>query len=270
MPFQAHNLKTPPIPAVNQLSDGDENTLTGEWPNRSYPDVTRAELHSYTVQGSRGAALICVGGGYKQLVYDKEGTEIALWLNSIGFDAHILAHRLPGGCGGSFDARVAETDGARALEWLAETHSDLPLCLVGISSGGHLAGVLSCLPQSTAKGVIICYAPLNANHRAHKFPKGKPDFPPVEKQNFYDAWPIGMAEYPQAVPQVPCFLAYALADRSVPVQHALRFIETAAEQELDLDAHIFGAAPHGFALRDRDGSHVAWTDLAEAWLNLKI
>lgn len=38
----------------------------------------------------------------------------------------------------------------------------------------------------------------------------------------------------------------------------------------DLDLHVFGGAPHGFALRDRDGGHADRRMLAERWLHRRL
>ena len=147
-------------------------------------------------------------------------------------------HRLPGGAAGAdgrFDKSVALRDGLAALDVLAERHGGLPLLHVGLSSGGHLAGVLACQPHRLRpRGLLIGYAPLNANHRAHKYPPDKPDYPPVEKQDFYDDWPVGLTGFDRAIPRCPVFLAYALGDRSVPVQHALRRLEAFAPEPVGL------------------------------------
>ncbi len=58
-------------------------------------------------------------------------------------------------------------------------------------------------------------------------------------------------------------------DAIVPVEHALNLIKTARDAGLDLDAHIFGQAPHGFALRDKAGTHADWPNLAAAWMEAK-
>ncbi len=253
------------VPRVIALSDGADNVTEGAWPDRKLPAVTRAELWAFEVAQPKGQVLICAGGGYLQLMTDREGVEVAAWLNANGYSAYVLVHRLPGaadGRGGVWPADIALKDGLAALEQIA----DGPLFLMGLSSGGHLAGALACQPGVTAKGVIIAYAPINANHRDYKAPKGKPDYPPAEKQAFYDAWPIGIRAEPHGVPACPVFLAYALHDTAVPVEHALNFILTARDAGLDLDAHIFGQAPHGFALRDKAGSHAVWPDLALEWM----
>ena len=41
------------------------------------------------------AVIICPGGGYSYVVFDKEGTEIAAWLNTNGTSALVLKYRTP-------------------------------------------------------------------------------------------------------------------------------------------------------------------------------
>jgi dienelactone hydrolase len=256
-----HAAATGPQPTrIIALSDGANNALTGNWPDRVFTTVNRAELHAFEIAAPRASAIVCGGGGYVQLVYDREGVEVARWLNGLGFNAYVLVHRLPGN-GNAKD--IALTDALSAFGHIPDT---LPRIAVGLSSGGHLAGTISCRPEADIKAAVVGYAPLNANHKDYKAPAGKPDFPPPEKQAFYDDWPIGIAAEPHGIPACPVFLAYALHDTAVPIEHALNAIKTARDLGLDLDAHIFGQAPHGFALRDTSGTHRAWAGLAEAWL----
>ena len=42
------------------------------------------------------AVIVCPGGGYQILAYDLEGTEIAAWLNKLGYTAFVLQYRIPG------------------------------------------------------------------------------------------------------------------------------------------------------------------------------
>ena len=258
-------MTTPVATRVIALSEGDDNVYTGLWPDRTIARITHAEVLAHEVAGARASALVCGGGGYLGLVTDREGIEVAQWLNGLGINAYVLIHRLPGQDGHPKD--IALRDGLAAIEAVG---SDLPWVMVGLSSGGHLAGTLACQPEVGAKGAIIAYAPINANHRDYKAPAGKPDYPPAEKQAFYNGWPIGIAAEPHGIPSCPVFLAYALHDNAVPVEHALNFIGTARDKGLDLDAHIFGQAPHGFALRDTAGTHALWPVLAADWLSRKI
>jgi len=263
-------LDKPVEPGVTALSEGPANILEGAWPDRSYKRVSRLELHTFRVPEPRAMALVYAGGGYVQLVHDKEGIETALWLNSLGLDAHVVVHRLPGAAapdGGVFPKDIALRDGLACLDHLASQDLGLPLFHVGLSSGGHLAGVMACQDHALcARGAIIAYAPINANHRDHKAPAGKPDYPPAEKQDFYNDWPVGIAALPHGMPEIPVFLAYALHDQAVPVDHVLNMVKSAQALGRDVDAHIFGQAPHGFALRDTGGTHALWPDLAKDWI----
>lgn len=260
-----------PPPLLIPLAEGPPNALQGDWPDRVCPAVTRPELHGYLAPSlARGRALVCAGGGYLQLMHDKEGVEIAHWLNGLGLDAYVLMHRLPGqpdGRGGAWPADIARQDGLLALAHLQQL-PPLPLLHVGLSSGGHLAGVMAC--QAASAGALIAYAPLNANHRRYKAPAGKPDYPPPEKQAFYDAWPIGIADEAHGLPRCPVFLAYALHDAIVPVDHALNLIKAAQQTGLAVEAHVFPDAPHGFALRDQAGTHAQWPQLAARWIDQQL
>ncbi len=250
-------------PVVTVLRLGTDNVVTGDWPDRVITEVGQAELHAYEVPEPRAKILVLAGGGYVQLMHDKEGVEVALWLNTLGYSAYVLDHGLPGQLGNPSD--IALSDGLLALDHLGD---DLPVFAFGLSSGGHLAGVLAANRQLA--GALIAYAPVNANHRDYKAPAGKPDFPPPEKQQFYNDWPIGIAAERQGWPKCPVFLAYGLHDPVVPIEHALNFIKSARDAAFDLDAHIFNDAPHGFCLRETDGTHAVWPDLAADWMARKL
>nr|WP_303651361.1 dienelactone hydrolase family protein [Asticcacaulis currens] len=244
------------------------NELTGTVPDRFYTRVAQCELHRFAVKGAKHAALVLMGGGYLALGYDKEGIETALWLNGMGIEAYVLVHRLPGAEAdhGVHPPDIALTDGLQAVAYLNAQAFDTRY-LVGLSSGGHLAGVLSCQDACAHwAGAVIAYAPLNANHKAYKAPKGKPDYPPREKQAFYNAWPVGIQQETHAIPRLPIFLAYALRDEIVPIDHLVNLVSTAASSGLNVEAHVFADAEHGFAFRDLKGSVAQWPQLARAWM----
>ncbi|MBP2157888.1 MULTISPECIES: S9 family peptidase [Asticcacaulis] len=253
------------------LSEGAPNRLEGVWPDRRFYAVSRLELHLYrSPNAPRARALVYPGGGYLDLVHDKEGVAVALWLAGLGVDAYVVTHRLPGQADPlslkTWPSDIARADGLACLDYL-QWLPQLPLLHVGLSSGGHLAGVMACQDHPVrAAGLIVGYAPLNANHRNYKAPAGKPDYPPVEKQAFYDRWPIGVAGEPHGIPAVPAFLVYALRDEPVPLEHALNFLTAMRRSGGDVEAHIFPDAPHGFALRDLDGTHGQWPELAGQWI----
>ena len=87
--------------------------------------------------------IVFPGGGYNILAYDLEGTEIAQWLNSIGFHAVVLKYTVPGNQRAKAlqDAqRAVGLVRSKAKEW--GIHSN-KIGVLGFSAGGHLAAHVS-------------------------------------------------------------------------------------------------------------------------------
>src|SRR5678815_1728356 len=60
-------------------------------------DADKPTLTPFVVPAGRGtgaAVIVCPGGGYGALAMDKEGNDIARWLNSLGVAAFVLKYRL--------------------------------------------------------------------------------------------------------------------------------------------------------------------------------
>src|SRR5579864_907946 len=63
----------------------------------STPDLT---VYLPLKEKNTGVGIIlCPGGGYEHLAIDKEGHDIARWLNTIGIAGLVLKYRLPGSAG---------------------------------------------------------------------------------------------------------------------------------------------------------------------------
>jgi acetyl esterase/lipase len=92
-----------------------------------------------------GAVLIVPGGGYRHVVIDKEGFDVARWLAASGVVAAVLRYRLPGD-GWRSDADVPLQDAQRAIRLLRTRAEELGVCpdrigVLGFSAGGHAAGI---------------------------------------------------------------------------------------------------------------------------------
>ncbi len=110
-------------------------------------NVSRPTLTLFPAQRKAGAAaapamIVCPGGGYGYTVIDKEGTEIAAWLNSAGFSALVLKYRTPNNRAGALqDAqRALSLARERAAEWNVDPQR---LGIIGFSAGGNLAAKAS-------------------------------------------------------------------------------------------------------------------------------
>jgi acetyl esterase/lipase len=106
-------------------------------------NVCRPTLTLFPAPRKAGAAtapamIVCPGGGYGYTVIDKEGTEVAAWLNSAGISALVLKYRTPNNRAGALqDAqRALSLARERAAEWNIDPQR---LGIIGFSAGGHLA-----------------------------------------------------------------------------------------------------------------------------------
>ncbi len=108
--------------------------------NISQPMLTVYQAPHTT--GPVPALVICPGGGYRELAYNLEGTEIAAWINSLGMTAILLKYRVPGNPEGAYQdlQRAVRLARAHARDW-----NILPdkLGVIGFSAGGHLTARLS-------------------------------------------------------------------------------------------------------------------------------
>ena len=78
-------------PGETKLQPGDDSVLRVTYVGD--PTITVYRAPAETANGC--AVVICPGGGYNILAWDKEGTEIAEWLNSIGVTGILLKYRVP-------------------------------------------------------------------------------------------------------------------------------------------------------------------------------
>ena len=107
-------------------------------------DEDQPTLAPYLVPQGRGtgtAVIVCPGGGYSHLSMDKEGDQVAHWLNSIGVAAFVLQYRL----GPRYHHPVELGDAQRAIRTVRaqsrRAYRVLPdrIGIMGFSAGGHLA-----------------------------------------------------------------------------------------------------------------------------------
>ncbi|MDF0487334.1 alpha/beta hydrolase [Sphingomonas sp. H39-1-10] len=221
------------------------------------------------------AMLVLGGGGYVALMAGREGVQVARWLTGLGYHAFVLIHRFPDATTGP----SAPLDDARAAMRRIRTSGAAPagLGVVGLSSGGHLAACLAAeypaewreppAPHGEATTrpdvLVVGYGPLSTNAKGRTLRPDKPPLPPAEKQALYDR----LQPDAQLLPAPPpMFIVYSGNDAVVPVENALRLYGAARAAGAVADLHVFGDAPHGFAL-DTPGLPVsAWPGLCEAWL----
>lgn len=197
--------------------------------------------------------VICPGGGYQHLAIDKEGHDVARWLNTIGIAGLVLKYRLPGSGasragGGDLQKeaegiRVALEDAeaavalarSNAVKWNLKPDA---IGMMGFSAGGHLAAMM---------GMV---APLET----------RPDFLVLG----YPAIPA-VLHVTDSTPRT--FIVAADDDPTVnPAENAARFFAALRAAKVPAEMHIFSTGGHGFGILRTNKTSAAWPVALVAWL----
>lgn len=251
---------------------------TGE--NVQNPDIA-VFLPSKGIATGR-AVIICPGGGYGFLAYDKEGTDIAKWLNSKGIAGIVLKYRLPVSKSNSIPHKSPLLDAQRAIR-LTRYHAEEwnikadKIGIMGFSAGGHLASTAGTHfdtgdanasdPVETLSSrpdfMILVYPVITMNeaftHRGSRTALLGENPDPELIQTYSNELQVGK-ETP------PTFLVHAGDDQAVPVKNSLVFYQALKDKDIPAELHIYPEGGHGFSLAISKGHLETWPDRCIDWL----
>lgn len=149
----------------------DGKTLKKGNPLNSDGNINRVDspvLHLIRTgsKSPRGTILLLPGGEYKIIKYKNEGEQATGFLNSEGYDVAVLEYHVSD----DPDSRnVALADALKAFRLLKTSQKTLGLrgerlCIMGISSGGHLAArTVQNLGENEQPGDLILISPMYLN-----------------------------------------------------------------------------------------------------------
>ena len=272
----------PGLPSTSPVEAVTERSTTTQVNDRSVTGIVRPRMVVFRPDRPNGAAvLIAPGGGYRLVVIDKEGYEMARWLAARGFTAFVLFYRLPGE-GWSKRQDVSLADAQRAMRLIRHRARDYGIqpervAAMGFSAGGH---VCSSLSTRFAESV---YAPIDAADKLSARPFCAAPIYPVVSMDPAIAHAgsrellLGPAPSPtlesayspdRTVPAdaPPHFLLHAEDDPAVHVDNTLRLRAALKARGVPVETHLFAQGGHGFGLRGTIGKPVeAWPELWRAW-----
>ena len=230
-------------------------------------NVTRPTLDVFLPppEKNKGAAVvICPGGGYSILAFNKEGTEVAEWLNSIGVAGIVLKYRVPARKGRErFDAPLQDAQRAlgivrqRAQGWHIEPDR---IGVLGFSAGGHLAATLSnqyakrTYPRVDEADDLSCRPDFAALIYPAYLVKGKGDNTLAPEVSVTSKTP-------------PTFLAQT-EDDGVRVECSLFYYLALKEAKVPAEMHIYASGGHGYGLRPSASTVSTWPQRARAMARL--
>jgi acetyl esterase/lipase len=224
------------------------------------------------------AVIICPGGGYGGLSWDKEGREVGQWLADIGVTSFVLKYRHGGGV---HQHPVPLSDVQRAVR-LVRSQADqwkiVPerVGVMGFSAGGHLASSAgthfdegnkaagdivrnqSCRPDF----LVLIYPVISLDAAITHGGSRKNllgDNPTPEQVKL-------MSNDLQVTDKTPpTFIVHASDDGAVPVANALRFYQACVDHKVPAELHVFEKGGHGFGMRQQ-GPVAEWPSLLANWL----
>lgn len=253
-----------------------------------YADGRYSQIHEPTlthyapgVDRAAGAAVIvCPGGGYGFLSWEREGIAYAKWLNTLGVTAFILKSRLK-----EYGHPAPLQDAARALRTVRARAAEYRLDptrigIMGSSAGGHLAATLSTLFDHADSRTGAELDTLGA----------RPDFAillyPVismvdgvahagSRYNLLGPNPSSdqiallSAEQQVTAQTPPTLLIHTQADQAVLIENSIRYFQALTAAQVPAEFYAFEKGGHGMGMRDGLGTSSLWPARAAEWLREK-
>ena len=230
----------------------------------------------------KAAVLIIPGGGYEALWIDKEGVDVAKWLNGLGISAFVLKHRIPYWEGNECRSKVALSDAQRAIRIIRKNGQKWEINpekigVLGFSAGGHLASSLSTHHDQGLK---------KSNLEIEKF-ASRPDFsiliyPVVTMKHPYvhtgsrksligETPSSEMVEYFSNEMQVkddtpPAILIHSDDDSGVLVENSVNYYLALRKYKIPAALHVWEDGGHGYGLAKSQGSVKDWPYICQNWM----
>src|SRR5882724_11877353 len=106
IPLRLDHPVDPAAPAEKIEERGKGGLIDRAITNVSQPTVT---VYLPAKEKANGTGIVIApGGGYQHLAIDKEGHDVARWLNTIGIGAIVLKYRLPGSMRGESQTDIQQ------------------------------------------------------------------------------------------------------------------------------------------------------------------
>lgn len=187
-----------------------------------------------------GAAIVVLpGGGHRELVFNAEGRDPAIFLSKLGITAFALKYRLGREAGSPYTVDNAREDAVRAMrlvrsraaQWNVDPNR---IGILGFSAGGELVSML-----------------------AYNHDKPDPRAPdPIDRQSSRPNFELLIYPGPLGMPDVipadapPAFVLAADDDRG-PSNTLLALVDRYRQANVPIEFHLYAHGSHAFNLGDR-------------------
>ena len=217
--------------------------------------------------GSGAGVVVAPGGSYLILSIEKEGYDVAKWLNSIGMHAFVLKYRVPERpqSPDKVPYWAPMMDAQRAMGMIRSKAADFKLNasrlgFLGFSAGGHLTAHITTGWQERIYNKTIPADDLSC----------RPDFSVLNYP-----WRVVTPNLTNIAPELidgigpdmpPCFFSQAMDDPVAPCENSLLFVNEMKKKKAPMsELHLWPHGGHGYGLCQTELEVCTWPDRAEAW-----
>ena len=205
------------------------------------------------------AVIVCPGGGYQILAYDLEGTEIAAWLNRLGYTAFVLQYRIPDKKAGALQdvQRAIRIIRNNSKKWDIDPEK---IGVMGFSAGGSLSARASTLFNKRT------YTPVDKSDSL----SCRPSFTMLIYPAYLDQGPdLSLTPELELSKEVPPVFIFQTADDPYG-NSALVMAGALRNAKLSVELHLLNTGGHGYGLRPGKIAAETWPILAEKWLKTTL
>ena len=230
------------------------------------PYVDTPELHHFPAPPDKATGtcvIVCPGGGYGKLAWNKEGTEVATWLNTLGVEAVVLKYRVPRRNRHKPHPWPLQ-DLQRSIRIVRSKAVDLEIDadrvgVMGFSAGGHLCAMASSYYGKSS------YKPVDAIDKLDARPSFVSLVYPAYLGNArQDATKLDpLVKIDAKTP--PTFIAITHDDGDRAIFAALYYAEL-KRQRVSAELHVYSKGGHGYGLRPSPNPVSTWPARMGDWL----
>lgn len=249
--------------------------------------VTMPDLNVFLPEkadSTTSAVIVCPGGGYSILSYEKEGTDIAKFLAKNGIAAVVLKYRLPDPELQINPSIAPLQDAQRAMRIvrsnaLAWNVSPSKIGIMGFSAGGHFASTLGTHfdlkvydpidevdAYSARPDFMVLLYPVISMDKNITHMGSRNNL--IGKETTDSLVQLFSNELQVTSQTPPSFLVHSADDGAVPVQNSIRFYDALLKNNVKSEMHIYPEGGHGYGMAASNPHLNTWTSLLISWVKI--
>lgn len=226
------------------------------------------------------AVIICPGGGYVRLSFDREGIQYGRWLGNLGVTTFVLKYRMQ-----EFGHPAPLQDVLRAVRLVRSRAAEFGVApdrigVMGSSAGGHLSATASTLFDHPAGRTghsldavsarpdfaILMYPVITmADPAAHAGSRrallGSNPSPELLR--------LASLEHQVTKDTPPTLLIHTQEDKAVPVENSILYYQALTRAGVPAEFYALEKGAHGMGMRDGLGTSSDWPARAADWLRVR-